>query len=843
MKSDKEIKKEFKAEASKNPDKYYATRTLRKEGFKRRQCRCGTYFWTVVDSQMHCGDPACSGGFRFIGNTPAKREMSYIEVWQEFAALFKRLGYTPIPRYPVVARWRDDTDFVQASIYDFQPFVVSGEVKPPANPLVVPQFCLRFNDIDNVGITGAHYTGFVMIGQHMFVPESEWDQDRVFSDIHTWLKEGLGLPNHEITFHEDAWAGGGNFGPCMEYFSRGLELGNQVYMLFDQTPQGPKPLKLKVLDMGMGHERNAWFTKGTSTSYDAVFPTVMEKLYSISGIELDMKLLEKFLPYSSFLNLDEVEDADQAWKMVADKAGADAATLKKKILPLAALYSIAEHSRSLLFALSDGALPSNVGGGYNLRMILRRAMGFIDKYGWKISLPDLCRWHAEYLRPLFPELMDNLNEVAKILDVEREKYRATRKKSQEMVRKIAQTDVSEEKLIELYDSHGISPEMIKDEAARLGRVVKVPEGFYSRVAELHGRTEQAHATEKQEKLDIPEGIPETKILYYDDYLRLRTKGKALWAHGRYIILDQTIAYPTSGGQLHDTGKLGGIDIDEVFKQGSYIVHSLREEPGFSPGDEAEIELDRDRRVQLAQHHSAAHIVSAVAREILGKHVNQAGAKKTEEKAHLDITHYESITESQLSQIEKRANEIVRKGIKIKSELLPRGEAESRYGMSIYQGGAVPGRHVRIISIEGIDIEACGGTHLHDTSEVGELKILKSKKIQDGVVRIYFTAGRAAGKEQGAESDTVKRAVELLGVEESQIPGRAEELFQKWKAARKAIKKGKEVDAKELELSSSKRYEGDIIAEAARILKTQPEHVLNTLGRFMKEFDEMKQKLK
>ncbi|HII89112.1 TPA: hypothetical protein HA253_05960 [Candidatus Woesearchaeota archaeon] len=380
MPTDKEVKKAFKQTASKNPDQYYATSVLKEEGFKRKQCACKIFYWTACDAPT-CGDPACSGGFRFFGGkTPAQRELDYVGVWNEFASHFKKLGYTPIKRYPVVARWRNDTDFVQASIYDFQPYVVSGEVKPPANPLVVPQFCLRFNDIDNVGITGAHYTGFVMIGQHAFMPPEQWNQAKYFRDIHSWLSKGLGLPNKEITFHEDAWAGGGNFGPCMEFFSRGLELGNQVYMMFEQTPHGPRELKLKVLDMGMGHERNAWFTKGAATSYETTFPTVCKKLFHATGIKVDEKVMEKFLPYASYLNVDEIEDTEKTWNFVAQKVGIETKELREKVLPLAALFSVGEHARSLLFAISDGGLPSNVGGGYNLRVILRRALSFIDKY-------------------------------------------------------------------------------------------------------------------------------------------------------------------------------------------------------------------------------------------------------------------------------------------------------------------------------------------------------------------------------------------------------------------------------------------------------------------------------
>ena len=248
MPTDKEIKKVFKKKASQNPEKYYAVEYLLKQGFERKQCECNTYFWTVNKKQKKCGDPACSGGYKFINNTPAKTKLDYVQMWQKFSSFFSKLGYKVINRYPVVARWREDQYWVGASIYNFQPHVVSGAVSPPSKSLVVPQTCLRFNDIDNVGITGSHYTCFVMIGQHMFVKKDEWNQNEVFEHIHSWIVVGLGIPNKDITFHEDAWAGGGNFGPCMEFFSRGLELGNQVYMLFEtRNDNMSHELEIKVL--------------------------------------------------------------------------------------------------------------------------------------------------------------------------------------------------------------------------------------------------------------------------------------------------------------------------------------------------------------------------------------------------------------------------------------------------------------------------------------------------------------------------------------------------------------------------------------------------------------------
>ena len=838
MPTDKEVKKAFKQTASKNPDQYYATSVLKEEGFKRKQCACKIFYWTACDAPT-CGDPACSGGFRFFGGkTPAKRELDYPGVWTAFASHFKNLGYTPIKRYPVVARWRNDTDFVQASIYDFQPYVVSGEVKPPANPLVVPQFCLRFNDIDNVGITGAHYTGFVMIGQHAFMPPEQWNQAKYFRDIHSWLSKGLGLPNKEITFHEDAWAGGGNFGPCMEFFSRGLELGNQVYMMFEQTPHGPRELKLKVLDMGMGHERNAWFTKGAATSYETTFPTVCKKLFHATGIKVDEKVMEKFLPYASYLNVDEIEDTEKTWNFVAQKVGIETKELREKVLPLAALFSVGEHARSLLFAISDGGLPSNVGGGYNLRVILRRALSFIDKYEWNIDLSTLCVWHADYLKNIFPETSEHLATVAKVLEVEKSKYESTKQKTRQIIEKLMQSEITNTKLLELYDSQGISPELVREESAKLGKKVAVPENFYAQVAELHQHKEQEHQTHREEKIDL-EGVPETKALYYQDWKHIVFQGKVVKIIGKNIVLDQTAFYPTSGGQLHDIGVIEGMqgkdEVVDIFKQGSVIVHVLKETPTCKVGEDVKGFIDFTRRKQLAQHHSATHIVGAAARIVLGEHINQASAKKTVEKAHIDLTHYDMISEEKLKEIEDKANWLIQQKVPIQLKFYPRTEAEQTFGMGIYQGGAVPGKELRIVNITGYDVQCCGGTHLLNTGDAEAIKILKANKVQDGIVRVTFVAGDAARAQQKSEQNVLEETAKLLQCRKNQVPARAQELFELWK---QAVKKKKQPTS--LELKATEEFLGsekDMLVKVCEIYKTTPEHIVKTTERFLSELKE------
>ncbi len=840
--NDEELKKHYKKHYSANPETTYPVKTLQDYGFFRNQCKCGQYYWTLNKQQKHCGEPECSGGFTFIGDSPCTKKLDYIQVWTEYARIHKKLGYTPIKRYPVVARWNPTTEFTIASIAAFQPFVVSGEVEPPANPLVIPQFCLRFGDIDNVGLTSAHFVGFVMLGEHAFVEPKKYDPNKYLKDHLTWLTEGMGIPLNEITVHEDVWAGGGNFGPCVEFFVRGLEVSNQVYMQYENTKEGPKELKIKVLDMGQGHERAAWITNGTPTAYDATFPTVLEKLCAKTGMKIDKTLMKKFVPLAPKLNVLEAKDLEKAWQTIAEKLEMTVDELKEKILPIAALYSVAEHSRALLFALADGALPSNVGGMYNLRVIFRRAQGFIDKYKWNITIPTICEWHAEYLKPLFPELTEELLNVKKILDVEKQKYETTQQKTKEIIQKAIQKNVTTEELVELYDSNGINPEVLKTEAEKLGKTIKIPTNFYNLVAERHKPEEQETSTEREKKIDIGE-LPETKCTYYSDWKQTEFEAKVLKIVDNNVVLDTTAFYPVSGGQMNDTGTINDIPVIDVFKQGHNVIHVLEEKPDFKKGDMVEGKIDYERRRQLTQHHTATHIINAAARTILGNHVNQSSAKKELDKAYLDVTHYDTLTEEETKEIEEEANKTIQKGIAIKLEFMPRTTAEQKYGMRLYQGGAVPGKVIRIVEIPGIDVEACGGTHLNNTSEAEQIKILKTAKVKDGVVRITFAAGNAAKQKEKAQDEMLAKVMKVLGVTEKQVPYRAQEVFVKWKAARKALSQKKIMHSREFELTSKQEYDGeDVLKKAAELIKSQVPHLEQTLIKFKKELEEFKKQI-
>lgn len=844
IRPDKEVKKEFKGTASAHPDQYYATAVLKREGFMRKRCACGTFFWTVNADQATCGDPSCSGGFRLFENNPAKHRLTYVEVWQKFSRMLEPRGYRIMPRYPVVSRWNPTMDYTIASIAAFQPHVVNGEVDPPAKKLTIPQFCLRFGDIDNVGITGSHLTGFIMIGQHMFVPPEEWDQNQAFQDLYDWFTQGLGLPKEELTLHEDAWAGGGNFGPCMEFFSRGVELGNQVYMLYEQTPEGNRELKLKVLDMGMGMERNAWFSQGKGTAYDATFPLVIGRILERTGHTPNYALQAKFLPFASYLNVDEVEDIRQAWERVGEQVGVPADELRSAIEPMQAIYSIAEHARSLLFALTDGGLPSNVGGGYNLRTIYRRAQGFIEKFSWDLDIGEVAQWHAEELQEIFPELLAEIENTKRILAVEKEKHTQSKLRAASIVDQAIKKSKAEgvstialNKLIEMYDSSGINPDVVAREAKRHGMHVDVPDNFFQLVSARHEKQEQATATRRATHFPIDD-LPKTEILYLRSYDLVEFEANVTrMLDETHLVLDQTAFYPTSGGQEHDVGTISGPDgidlkVVDVIKQGGVIIHVLEEAADLNEGDMVKGRIDWIRRQQLSQHHTATHIINGAARKVLGNHVWQAGAAKTTEKARIDITHYAPLSDDQLQLIEDEANKVISSDITMSHALIPKREAEEKYGFRLYQGGAIPGKELRVVDIGGFDTEACGGTHLNRTGEVGSIKILKSSKIQDGIIRLEYVAGAQAKRLIEERSDRIGELKGLLGVDEAHIPSAAEHLFSAWKKARKGDA-GAGGDRKLV------AYNGDVLAKASEILQTQQQNLIPTVKRFQADIEKAK----
>ncbi|MHA1596542.1 MAG: alanine--tRNA ligase [Candidatus Asgardarchaeia archaeon] len=782
--------------------KHYEVELFRREGFVRKKCKiCGRYFWTLDPEREVCGEPPC-GIYEFIGNPPTKRKFDYIEMWRFFADFFKKKGHTEIKRYPVVARWRDDLYFTIASISDFQPFVVRGEVEPPANPLIVPQVCLRFGDIPNVGITGRHFTSFIMGGQHAFNSRDKfvyW-KDECLEMNFEFLTKYLGIPKEEIVAKEDVWAGGGNFGPSIEYFTRGLEIVNQVFMQFEETLEGPKELSTKVIDVGWGHNRLVWISRGDPTAYDGVFGPVIRRMVKESGVEMDEELIEKYAKLSALLNFDEVSNMEEMWRKVSERVGVSVRYLKENVLPLSALYSIADHTRTLLFAITDGAIPSNVGGGYNLRVILRRALSFIERYSIPFDVEDVAYWHIDYLKDLFPEVEDSYDEFLKVIGVEKKRFKRTLSKARAIATKLLKDERIKDrtyfskKLAELYDTHGITPEIVQSLAKEKKVEVEIPLDWYKEIMERHKGVGKTKVEKGKFEIDaeLLEGLPKTRTLYYDDSYLKEFDAKVLKViDKRYVVLDKTCFYPEGGGQPSDTGYIEDSRVVDVQKLGGVIIHVV---DGFEgkEGDMVHCRIDWKRRIALMRNHTSTHILICASRNVLGRHVWQWGSQLNEEVSRLDITHYEPLSDDAIFEIERLANRIVMENREVRTFFMSRREAEDKYGFRLYQGGAIPGKELRIVEIDGWEVEACGGTHVRRTGDIGLIRIVRTKRIQDGVVRIEFASGEGAIEHIEREKKILRDVAETLKVDVEKAPETAKKFFEEWKKQRKMIKRLREL---------------------------------------------------
>ncbi len=412
QKSPKEILQErFSGEY----EKYYMVDLFKRKGFVRKQCpNCGKHFWTLNPDRKLCDDSTCSP-YTFIGDPPTKKRLDYTQSWDVVEKFFVKNGHTSIPRYPVVARWRPDLFFTVASIVDFQR-IENGKVvfELPTNPLVVPQMCLRFNDVPSVGVSGKHGTSFVMIGQTAIANKDGYWKDKCIDLDFELLTKEFGIPEKEVSFVESVWVGAGAFGYSLEFFVRGVEAGNAVFTAFEGDPSSYTELPEKVVDMGAGLERLSWLTTGTPTYYDTAFAPVLAKMKELSKVDYDKRLFERYSRLAGAMNLDEYPTLSEARKVIAKSLNVDPDALAKALGPMQAMYAVADHARTLLFAITDGLPPSNVGGGYNLRVLFRRAQSFIDYYGFKFRFADVVSWHTDQLGKMYPELAEHRDDVSKV---------------------------------------------------------------------------------------------------------------------------------------------------------------------------------------------------------------------------------------------------------------------------------------------------------------------------------------------------------------------------------------------------------------------------------------------
>ena len=852
-------------------------------GYTRRQCRVtDLWFWTCDAQRETCGDTE-EDEYTFIGAPiiagyqQRGRELKDL-MREAFISFLEGIGHTRVAPYPVLARWRDDIHLTIASIADFQPHVTSGEVEPPANPLAISQPCIRLNDVDAVGRSGRHLTTFEMMAHHVFNRPDEgkmyyW-MDECVQYCHDLLCGTFGIDPSEVTYVENPWSGGGNAGAAVEVIVGGLELATLVFMNLEENEDGDIEIKgvnysempLQIIDTGYGLERFCWAAAGTPTIYEAIYPESVAWLKDLAGFsaerfdmsqdELD-SLLGEMSRLFGIMNIEVGSDGERMrevfLKRLAERGYPIEAELFESITePLSRIYAIPDHMHALSNMLGDGLVPSNAKAGYLARMIARRVLRMRDDLGLEVSLADLAVHHLEmnYSAERMKQTQDGL---VTILKGEEERYDEMLRKGNQVV-KTAIKDISKSAtelpdgiLFTINDSHGIAPDLVINIANDLGwNSLVLRTGFSAEMAERHAEMAKNAAKSVASKPlveEIPD-LPRTIPLYYENVSQQNFEASVLSClplvgddvpegatHG--IILDRTCFYPEGGGQEGDYGTLttdsASHPVLDTRKVGELVVHLCT--GGFEVGDMVHGEIDWERRRQLMDHHTSVHIVGGAARKLLGPHIYQAGANKSVESARLDITHHRRLTRKDLDAIESLANEIVQNVSRTEKLTLDRKDADRKFGFDLYQGGAPKGSDIRILRISDHDIQACGGTHHDEPGRIGQIRIVRSNAVQDGVERLHIVAGQAAMVHARGQEDILRNTSDIFQVPIEELPATANRFFGEWKEQRKRIEA---LEAEIVRLRTSGGGNDTTEVEGVRVVIMEVDGDLKQMTKMLKE---------
>ena len=757
-----------------------------------------------------------------------------------FLDYFSENSHSSIDPYPVIARWRDDIHLTIASIADFQPHVTSGQVPPPANPLCISQPCIRLTDVAAVGRSGRHLTTFEMMAHHAFNKPNDgevvyWiDQCVRFCD--DMLVNTFGINPIEITYVENPWSGGGNAGAALEVIVGGLELATLVFMNLEEHEEGDIVIKglnyremdLQIIDTGYGLERFCWAAAGTPTIYEAIYPESVSWLKETIGFESMVKdlnlnvdttaLLSELSRLAGILNIDVGTDVDSLYSTLIERLNAQeikisVSDLKRLTEPLSAIYAIPDHMHALCNMLGDGLIPSNTKAGYLARMLARRVCRMKSDLNLNVTLAELGKHHIETHLDL-ENFTQNEDGILLLLELEESRYYEMLRKGQSAVNTALQnlpknaTEVPDSILFRLSEERGINPDMVMAISNDLGwENLSVRVGFSADMADRNARMTKDAAKIRDKNNFLKEVFPVTSQDYYLDTNKTHFTAEVLHCGEinhesnnisfsnevispptHFVILDRTLFYPEGGGQLGDQGyfhldETRTISVLDTKIEEGVIIHFT---DGFLNNGRIDAEVDNIRRRQLMDHHTAIHIVGGAARDILGPHIRQAGSNKGQRYARIDLTHYSRMSRDLLDKIEDRANDIVQLNPTVEKIILDRAEADSRFGFDIYQGGPPKHQQIRIIKIGDFDVQACGGTHHDEAGNIGELRIVRSSQVQDGVERLQIVAGDTARDHARHQERILSEASEILGVQSDDLPKAVMKFFQEWKSQQKKI---------------------------------------------------------
>ena len=691
-------------------------------------------------------------------------------------------------------------------------------------------------------------TCFTMGAHHAFNnPDNEiyWE-DQTVKLCHDFIVS-IGINPEEITFIESWWEGGGNAGPCYEVCVRGVELATLVFMEYKILANGEKEeIPIKTVDTGYGLERFAWISQGTPTAYDACFAPVIDKLKKITKVDVNENILAENAQIAGMMDIETFADIRALREKVANKLNISIDDLLASAEPMEAIYIIADHTRCLAFMLADGIIPSNVKEGYLARLVLRRTIRFMKELKMKESLGDIMEIQLDFLSKFYPEIKDSTGHIMNIINLEEERYGKTIDKGNRIVKRTIEHLKSQnidlmpiETLIDLYDAHGMPPESVKEIATQNNFSVNIPDNFFTLIAESHSEEE------KTQEIELSLDYPITDLLFYDDFKQEEFKARFIGfekiGDNFYSILDRTAFYPEGGGQPSDTGSISiefkdkklYLEVVHAVKIDNVVLHKVDINKSEILDIENDLEvvdilehhekyaeifgliypeyqkydvkvkvtgkINWNRRIALARNHTATHLIIAAAKKVLGNHIWQAGAQKGLKHSRIDLSHYKRISQEEINEIEKVANDYVMENLAVDIEFMNRDKAEKLYGFNLYQGGIVPGSFIRVVKVctlniidyivdheSYVDVQACAGTHVLNTGDIGLIKINKTERIQDGVERIDFSAGIAAIESMQDNDQYLRESSDVFKVTSNQLPKTCDRFFNEWKSYKNEI---------------------------------------------------------
>jgi alanyl-tRNA synthetase len=689
------------------------------------------------------------------------------ELREGFLSFFEEKGHLRCPSYPLIPRAGDhSTLLTSAGMQPQMPYFL-GREPPPASLTTTAQKCFRTVDIDEVGLDTYHLTFFEMLGNFSFGQyfkqgaieyatefirdRLKLDWDRIWVSVHAGdpelglgpdevaieLWEQVGLPPERIVrlpSSENFWSVGGP-GPCgpdSEIYwdwgeetgcgeadckpgctrcERFLEFWNLVFMEYELHPDGTlTPLPTQNIDTGLGLERTAQIVQNVPSVYDTDgYQRIMSWIAETSGVAYG-----------------DSPDATKAHRVLAD------------------------HGRGMTFIVAEGVTPSNEGRGYVLRRIIRRAVQHGLRIGMRAPfLAGLADTVIEQMGDAYAELAEHRDQIHRVLSAEEERFGETLERGMKLFEEAAARGaISGEDAFTLQATYGFPIELTVELARERG--LTVDEDEYVRLMDEHreisraggGKGEEQRAAAFAEaagfKTDFV-GWEKTEVLTQIGALEELSDGLFL------AKLRESPFYPEGGGQVSDAGELEKDGGNRAVLRAAYRIEDdqalLLEGSGFATGDRVRAVVPWSVRFPTMANHTATHLLHEALRAQLGDHVKQAGSAVRPDKLRFDFTHPQALTAEERAAVEQRVNEAVFRNHPVRTYIVPIEEARTLGAMMLF--GEKYGDEVRVVEVEGVSRELCGGTHVRTTAEIGPFVLLSESSVGSGVRRIEaVTAGEA-----------------------------------------------------------------------------------------------------